>query len=282
MKMRISIILMALALLVAYTIPAMSDDCAQQDGQSCGKDKASCAGECGGRSCDGGCGEEQAGSCGESCNGDCGESCGDGCGGTCGESCGNGCKGECSGNCESGRGGSGACAEEAACGGDMEYAPMHGWYRDGKGWERGMDMWRVDKKGYYLAEKRDLQRLIDEELKLCPYQKILLAEASDDYTLRAIDLQKLYFDDRTISIEDLNHRLTLLNHSYDRRSRMMLSQFQDAVYPEHMWMIYSSPAWSKGYHPGSSFVLRELLKEYERDFRKHHGMRGEWAEEWHD
>ena len=145
-----------------------------------------------------------------------------------------------------------------------------------------MGMWRVDKKGYYLAEKRDLQRLIDEELKLCPCKRLMLAEASDEYTQRAIDLQKLYFDDRSISIENLNHRLTLLNHSYDRHSRMMLSEFQDAVYPEHMWMIYSSPTWSKGYHPGSSYVLRELLADYERDFRKHHRMRCEWEEDWRD
>ncbi len=223
--MRISIVLMALALFIAYAIPAFSEDGSQQDGQSCDKSEISCDDECGES-------YEWTG-----------------------------------------------CFARA---GEKTYVLMHGQYREGKRRGHGMGMWRVDKKGYYLAEKRDLQRLIDEELKLCPYQKMMLAEASDDYTSRAINLQKLYFDDRSISIEDLNHRLTLLNRGYDRHSRMMLSEFQDAVYPEHMWMIYSSPTWSKGYHPGSSYVLRELLKEYERDFRKHRRMRGEWVEDLRD
>jgi hypothetical protein len=249
MNMRISIILMALALLVAYTIPAMSAECAQQGGQSCGKAEASC--DCQGGNCP--------------CNGECAEGCQCGCGGSCNE--GQSCEG-------------GSCDDNAVIVEIGESEPNSGGYMYEKRY--GLDMGKRyrGRESYYLAEKRDLQRLIDEELKLGHYQKAMLAEASNDYTLRVIDLQQLYFDDRTISLEDLNHRLTLLNHGYDRHSRMMLTEFQDAVFPEHMWMIYSSPAWSKGYHPGSSYVLRELLKEYERDFEKRRSMRGEWPREW--
>lgn len=266
MKMRISIILMALTLLVAYTIPAMSADCAQQRGKSCGKAEMACGSQCGERACEG----------------ECAEGCECGCGGECGEACGKGCNRECGeGNeCVAMSG----CGEGLGCAGEKKYVPMHGQYREGKRREYGMGMGKRYKgsESYYLAEKRDLQRQIDKELKMCPCQKMMLAEANDEYTSRAFNLQRLYFKDRSISIEDLNHRLTRLNHSYDRQSRMMLSEFQDAIYPEHMWMLYSSPAWSKGYHPGPSFVLRELLKEYERALEKRHGMRCEWEEGWRD
>ncbi len=234
MKLRNSVVLMALALLIAYTIPAASAECARQGEKSCGKPETSCDSHYSSRSYDRECAE----SCAE-----CG-SCGD-------------------------DAGYGNCPKDENCAGER-------WRSQAS--KRSAGMRHGDRKSYQFAEERDFQRLVDNELKLCACQKISLAEKRNAWMAETIELQRLYFADRSIGIEGFNHRLTLLNRRYDRCTRKMLSPLQDTVFPEHMWVLYSSSAWNKGFHPGFKRVLREMLEEHERDFRKHYGKRGKWVE----
>jgi hypothetical protein len=188
----------------------------------------------------------QCGNC--SCEGDCAEGCECGCGGECGQACGD--------------------AEGCTMGGDREM-------RGGRG-ERPMR----HNKMMRFSEERQLQRAVDEAVALCPMQKAHLRHALDFSTEFTSDMMQLYYADHGMSMDELNYRMTRMNHELDRGTREMLTPIQKAVFPKHIWANYSNATWCEGYHPDAHYVLGKMMQQRRRHERMRGGlMQGWWAEE---
>ena len=83
-------------------------------------------------------------------------------------------------------------------------------------------------------------------------------------------MMKRYYSDRCMSLDEVNHRMTMMNHKLDRYTRGMLNPMQDAVFPENMLMGYGSKAWDDSFHPGAEYVFRAMRDKYYMDY-------GEWG-----
>jgi hypothetical protein len=283
--MRISVFLLAMALLIAYSVPAMSAECEKgqscgqscdKGGQTCGSSERACAGECG---CEGDCGE----GCDKSaCEGSCGEGCECACEGDCGEGC------EMGGECKMGKG----CSKDAACAcksckvgcpyGERcdtcmkrESCKIRGKCDKGGECPMGQGMPAREIRGMHPGMHRGMNRdmmmhgaqcAVDMKLELKPCQRMALHSALNKNCDMGFVMMEGYYGDRCMSLEELNHRLTRMNHKFDRRTRGMLNPMQDALFPEHMFMDYGSKAWGDSFHPGAMFAFRKLRDKYMIDY----------------
>jgi hypothetical protein len=333
MNMRLGVILLAVVLLTAYSLPAASAECAEQGGQSCGKAEMSCGGQCSNCSCEGDCAE----GCECGCGGQCGQACGksEGCkmgSGACSKAddkpCGEteatcenagtqsccqetsaGCEGMGKGSCESGgegnscaKGESMSCGEsqgeacdtaEATCAGEdakscgQESGAGCESMGDSQACGSGSEMrrGREDRpmrynKEVYFANERELQRVVDDAVALCPMQKAHLRNALDFSTEFTSDMMQLYYADHGMSMDELNYRMTRMNHETNRDTRDMLNPVQNASFPKHMWALYSNSAWCYGYHPDAHYVMGKMKREHMRGNERMRGghMQGRFAE----
>ena len=108
-----------------------------------------------------------------------------------------------------------------------------------------------------------LQGDFDAKLHLCGCQQMRLRWLSDHYTDGSCMLMERYFSDRRMDVDELNHRLTALNHRTERCARHQLTPFQDKVFPDSPWTCYSSECWNDGYHPWAAYILEQLEEDKE-------------------
>jgi len=106
--------------------------------------------------------------------------------------------------------------------------------------------------------RRKLQGFLDQRLRLCPCQQHILRCAEESYSDCSTCQMRRYFADRSMSLDELNHRLTELHQRTDAYTRYWLRPLQDEVFPEHMWCCYCLAPWNEGYHPGREYILEEV------------------------
>jgi len=156
-----------------------------------------------------------------------------------------------------------ALAGDCCCGEKREKGVRkHGMDRHQHMRARG-DMREQDRESYRRMVMMALQGDFDAKLRLRCCQQCRLRWLSDHYTGGTFMLMERYFSDRRMDVDELSLRLTALNKRIGRHARHQLTPFQDEVFPDSLWLDYSSECWNEGYHPWAAYILEQLEEDTE-------------------